>query len=573
MEENKNLNNTPEENQGEDYVVDCGTAQPENVEEIDVEKEEKPAKVKKDKSEKKSNKSKKLKNTLLAKKGSYSIALTVIVITAVVIVNVLVSALSDRFVLEFDMTPDKENSISEENIEYIKTIDKEIDVIVCSTEDEYASGVGSNAQQAYNVTYDNTAISYFNQTVTLVKKYNAYNSKINVKFVDPQSSDFTAITSDYGADGLEYGSIIVSTTKEDGTKRYKKLGFTDIYNVQEDSTYAAYGITAYTVVGNELETALTGGISYVASNNDVQVALYTGHSSTNLTDSYIDLLEANSYEVDVISDGFISQIPDKYEIIVFPAPSKDFVESELNAISKFLENDGKYEKGMMVFADATAPYLTDFYAFLKDWGIEIHDGVVYEPGEGYASPDDATVLVSANTGNVDDLAEMQMCVTGSNVPITPAFEEKGGKTTVSIVETMPDTVIAPKGTTVNWGGVSEQEARQYSVIIESTHTAYDTEGEEMSSKIAVFSSPYFLQSVYNETASYSNKNLSLAMVDRAAKIDDMGISFVPKSINTESYYESVTAASANVIRIIFMIVLPIALLVIGTVIFIKRRNA
>ncbi len=564
MEENKNLNSTPEE-KGEDIVIGCDEIQPEEaVEEL---KTEKPKKAKKPKKEKL------LKNTLLAKRGSYSIALTAIVLTAVIVLNVLVGALSDRFVLEFDMTPDKENSISAENVDYIKSIKNDVDVIICSAEESYANAVASNAQQVYGLSNDGSATEYFNQTVKLINKYNAYNSNINVKFVDTQSSEFTAITSTYGTDNLEYGSIIVSTDNEDGSKRYKKLNFTDIYALEEDQTYAAYGMTMNTVVGNEIETALTGAISYVLSDIDVQVAILTGHTTTNITDSYVKLLKANNYEVDVIADAYLTKIPDKYEIIVIPDPTKDYMEEEINAISKFLENDGKYEKGMMVFTNAASPYLTDFYTFLKDWGIEIHDGVVYEPDENYHLSGDSTVLVSANTGDVEDLAEMQMCITGNNVPISAAFEENGSKTTATIVETMPDTVIAPKGVVTDWDGASGQEGKSYATLIESTHKAYDSNANEITSKISVFSSTYFLASSYNETASVSNKNLTLAMVDRAAKIEDTGIEFVPKSITNESFYESVTEASANAMRAIFMFILPLAVLAAGIVIFVKRRNA
>ena len=99
----------------------------------------------------KTQKTKLLKNELSLKKGGYSIAITAIVVAAIIVLNVLVSALSDRFVLEFDMTPDKINSISEDNIEFIKSVDKEVSVIICSSEDDYSTYVGSVAQQSYGV--------------------------------------------------------------------------------------------------------------------------------------------------------------------------------------------------------------------------------------------------------------------------------------------------------------------------------------------------------------------------------------------------------------------------------------
>ncbi len=551
MEENKDLVTSPEA-------------------ETEVEKEKKEKKSKK---EKKVKKEKLLKNTLFAKKGSYSIVLTAIVLVGIIVINVLVTALSERFVLEFDMTADKVNSISEENIEYIKSVDKEVEIIVCATEDTYAGYVGAMAQQTYSVTYDAASNEYFEQTVKLIKRYNDYNDKINVRFVDTQSSEFNAVASTYGTDNLEYGSIIVSTDKADGSKRYKKLSFKDIYSLYEDQTYASYGMVTVTVEGNDIETALTSAVAYALSDIDTKVALLTGHSSADMTSDYKTMLEKNNYEVEVISDSVINKISDEYDIIVLPAPTKDFIESELNAIAEFLDNDKELGKGLMVFADANAAYLEGLYSYLAEWGIEISDGVLYETEENYHVVDDPTTFISQNTGEISELADMQLCITGNNVAMKTAFEEDGYRATTVVVKAFDSAVMAPKGTTAGWAGAENAEKGGFATVIESVHTDYNDDNDEITSRVTVFGSSYFLTSDFNETASVSNKNLSLAMTDRAANVGDTGISFVSKSITNESYYESVTEGSAAAMRIIFMLLLPIAVLVLGTVIFIKRRNA
>lgn len=548
MEENKNLNTAPE---AEETAV-----------------QEAPKKAKKIR---KPKKEKLLKNEALFKKGSYSLALTAIVLVGILVVNILVSALNDRFVLEFDMTAEKENSISEENIDYIKSIKNEVDVIVCATEESYISYMASMAEQTHGLTSDATTSDYLNQTLTLINKYGAYNKKIKVQFVDTQSSEFTAITSKYGTNNLEFGSIIVSVTKADGTLRYKKLGFKDIYSLTEDDTYAAYGMVTTTISGNNIETALTGAISYVLSDIDVKVAFLTGHSSNDLTASYKKLLTDNNYEVEVISDAVVNKIDEKFDMIVIPAPTKDFIESEITAISSFLDNDGKLGKSMMVFADASAKYLPDFYSFLNEWGIAIGEGILYETNANYHAEGDHTTLISANTGKIEDLADLELCVTGYNVPMEPAFETEGSKTVVSVVETMESVTEAPKGIE-EWAEADSAGKSNYSTIIETTQMEY-INNEPKESRVTVFSSPFFLSSEYNEAGTVANKDLTLAMADRASGTGKSDISFVSKTITNESFYESVTEGSANAIKVIFMFILPLAVLAMGIVIFIKRRNA
>lgn len=548
MEENKNLNTAPE------------------TEETAVQEAPKKAeKIRKPKKEKL------LKNEALFKKGSYSLALTAIVLAGILVVNILVSALNDRFVLEFDMTAEKENSISAENIDYIKSIENEVDVIVCATEETYISYMASMAEQTHGLTSDATTSDYINQTLTLINKYGAYNKKIKVQFVDTQSSEFTAITSKYGTNNLEFGSIIVSVTKADGTLRYKKLGFKDIYALTEDDTYAAYGMVTSKISGNNIETALTGAISYVLSDIDVKVAFLTGHSSNDLTASYKKLLTDNNYEVEIISDAVVNKIDEKFDMIVIPAPTKDFIESEITAMSAFLDNDGKLGKSMMVFADASTKYLPDFYSFLSEWGVAIGEGILYETDGNYHAAGDHTTLISANTGKIEELADLELCVTGYNVPMEPAFETEGSRTAVSVVETMETTTEAPKGVE-EWSGADSAGKSNYSTIIETTEMKY-IDNEPQESRVTVFSSPFFLSSEYNESASVANKDLTLAMADRASGAGNSDISFVSKTITNESFYESVTEGSANAIKVIFMFVLPLAVLAMGIVIFVKRRNA
>ena len=128
MEENKNLNqnetldtevtefDTPTQEITE--VIEETT---EVIEEVAEEKTE--AKKEKKKKLPKSKKPKLMKNQAFLKKGSFSLAITAAVVAGAIILNILVGALADRFVLEFDMSVNKDNSISAENIEYIKGIE------------------------------------------------------------------------------------------------------------------------------------------------------------------------------------------------------------------------------------------------------------------------------------------------------------------------------------------------------------------------------------------------------------------------------------------------------------------
>lgn len=569
MEENKNLNQELETENTDAEV----TAEVEEVADFDIAEAVKgDKKAKKTKKAKvfKNKKPKLIKNQALLKKGSYSMAITAAVVAGAIILNVLTNALADRFVLEYDMSVNKDNSISEENIDYIKSVDKEVNIIVCASDDSYSSYMGYYAQQ-YNVS-DDAATKYYDQTVTLIKKYGDYNKNINVKFVDTQSTEFTEITSKYSTKELAYGDIIISCNSDDGEKS-KVIGYQDIYSLYEDTTYASYGMSFYTVSGNNIETALTSAVAYVSSDKIKRAAIITGHSANDYTATYQTLLKDNNYETTVISENIVSKISDEFDLVVIPCPTIDFMGSELDALSAFLDNDGMLNKGLLFFADINAPYLTNLYDFLEQWGIVVEDGILFETNENNHMPDDPTTIGSYPAGDDELLSGISTCITGMNVPMYAAFENQDGVEVTALTQTPESPVAAPKGTAAGWTGAGDYESKTYNTSMLATKLDYDDDNNKIISYVGAFSSSHFLESEYSEYSSVSNKNLVLAVTEKLAGADDTGISFVSKYIEDESFADKVTETSANIIRLIFMIILPIACIAIGIYVYIKRRNA
>lgn len=562
MDENKNLTPVTEENVTAAVNESADTA-PETDKKVKKEKKPKKAKQKKPQ---------KLKNQALLRKGSFSVAITAAVLAGIIILNVLVGALSKRFVLEFDMSAEKENSMSEENIDYLKNLDAEVQITVCATPEDYEGGYMSYyAQNLYGVTSD--ATDYYKQTIKLLDKYPAYNDKISLRYIDTQDSKFTEISSKYSNEKLSYGDIIVSCTKN-GSERYKIVGFSDVYNLSEDSTYAAYGYTTSTVGGNNVETAVTSAIAYVTSNKTKKAALITGHSKNDYTADYQTLLKENNYEITVISDSMIGSISDEYDAVIIAAPTADFLGAELDALSAFLENDGKLGKGLIFFADASAPYLTNLYDFLEQWGIAVGEGILFETNSQNYMPDDPMTMGTYPTSSDNDITSgMNLCITGYNVPITAAFESEGNITVTSLMSTPESVVAAPVGTTASWTGADDYTKQSYSSVIQAEMSDYDDDNNEISSYVLAFSSIEFIQSEYNEQSAVANKNITLAAAERAVGAENTGISFISKTITNESYSDSVTDLSAGIIRILFMFILPIACIALGIYIFIRRKNA
>ncbi len=509
---------------------------------------------------------KKLKNKLALKKGTYSVVVTALVIVAAIVVNVLCSALSERINLEFDMTEEKVNSINEENIEYLKSIDKDVQITVCAAEDDYSDWMSYYAQGygVYSVDPE-----YFDQTVTLINKYYKYNNKLNVTFMDTQSSEFSSISSKYSGLSLSYGDIIVTSKKDNSDEeRVKRIGFEDIYEISDSSGSGYY----YTVTANKLETALTGAITYVVSGQQKKAALITGHSSSDNTSAYIELLKSNNYEIETISNALVTSIPSDCNIVVIASANYDFMESELSVISEFLENGGKLSKGLVFFGDASCPSLPNLYDFLASWGINCGEGILFETDDNYrnATQDPtALFLYSDEAAGIDGIG---LSVAGYNIPITTSEPEDESIETTAVMVTTDTVVKAPVGATSDWEDPNAEKG-QFVSVAKSEKVAYDDNVQKIKSYVIAFSSVQYIQSDWAQYSRLYNQDTVLACTELASCVTEPGVKFTSKVITDTSFSDTVTESGKRTIRILFETLLPLSVLAVGITVYIRRRNA
>lgn len=533
--------------------------------------------LRKEKAEKQPKKSKKqkikkLRSQLMLKRGSYAVAITALFVAAVIVVNVLVAALADRFNLEFDLSTDKVNTMEEENIDYIKKIDKDITITVCASEENYTSYMYNYIQSSYSLSDDYS--DYYNQTLKLINKYPDYNDKITVKFVDMYNdASFDAIQQKYSNEGLVYGDIIVSTVAEVNgkeTERYKVIKFNEIYNISEGSSDDYYsmmmGYSSSSITGNNIETALTSAIVYVLGNDVKKVAILSGHGSADITtyvNSYTELLKDNNFEVEVVSTVPVLEIPKDTDVIALLAPVTDLSDAEVDVIVKFLDNNGELGKGLVYFGSSVCPKLPNLSELLADWDIQLAEGKVFMTDSSYCISGDPLTI---NT----PVSYSSTIVTSGNQPIIAEDKEDGS---VSTIKTAPYAVIAPIDAASNWTGYSKDDLGELALIAMSTKKDYNDDNKEISSNVIVFSSLDFIASQWAEEQTVYNKNFTLSLSQTAVQAEDTGIDFVSKSITNESFSSQVTDSASATVRIIFMIVLPLVMLALGLFIFIKRKDS
>ena len=518
----------------------------------------------------------KIKNKFLFKRGGYAVLAIAIVLTGAILINLLTSFLAKRIDLEYDLTSDKKHSISEENAEYIKTVDKEINIyVMAASASEYYGGYMN--YYANQMGYTVTTGDYYEQTTKFLEKYADLNKNIKVTYMDPYGTQMAEISTKY-PESFMYGDILVtcSFTTSSGAKldNYRNLTLTDIYTAEDTSGMASMGYDYYYINGSCLETSLTSAVASVISEETKKIAFLATHSKAGIFDYFKGILELNNFKVDEISGDMLKEIPQEYDAAVLVAPVMDFTKEELNALSVFLEGNGKLGKTLMFYGDTGYQNLPNLYNFLGEWGIAVEKGIVFETNDGYyMDKNHATYMSLAQSNSPFTIANA--FISGYNVPMYENGENYGGRTTETIIGTNGTSVIVPVSTDPSVAPSKDLEKRKLSNAIIATDEDFDNDTDKsIFSRVIAFSSIDFISQEYIEKygSTIDYKLTALNALRYATGLSEKTITFENKTIDATSELYVTSSSSVKVIRIIFIGILPLAVLAAAFAIFFIRRN-
>ncbi len=204
------------------------------------------------------------KNTLGRKRrikfGVISGGFTVIFIGAVLLVNVLCSALTAKFPLKLDLTEQGLYEIGAESTEYVKNLDDQVTISVFSPE------------SAFDV-----------QIIEVIKKYAQLSDKVDFQVVDLNLNPELAKKYQQNGDTINTASIVVESAK-----RYKVLSYNDLY--QQSST-------SQSQTNLKTEQKMTSAIIYVSSDEIPGALATTGHDEVEAS-ALTGLMEDNAFSTD-----------------------------------------------------------------------------------------------------------------------------------------------------------------------------------------------------------------------------------------------------------------------------------
>lgn len=538
MSEEKNLNNL---NASEEAVQGAVTEE--------VKETAKTEAVKKEKKKSKKNKNNKnggLKSFLKSRKakhGTVAIGIVAAVVAVVILINIICTLLVDRFPnIKIDMTANSSFALQEDTTDYVSHLAKDVNVTVLMNKDDFESG-GTYMVQAINL---------------LEKMESASDGKLSLDYIDlAENPTFTAKYTDVDWTNTSSNYLMVV---ECGNE-YRVLTLDDCFEYDKES-YSNYG--QLSVTGSKVEQAVVTAILNVTTEDKVVVDMIKGNNEQDYS-AVKTLLENNAYKVNEISLA-TQDVEEDAKIAVLFAPSVDLDEQAVSKLSKWLDNDGKYGRTLVYVPTADIPSTPNLDDLLNNWGMSVDKGYVFETSNDYlvSSHSPYAFLVDYTDYYKDGLKNPNIPVVVSEAHAVNVNDESVAH---SILDSSSKAGIYPIDADENWDYNDAVKGEPICVAAEGVKSNTD----ETESKLVVFGSYIMFNENIMSFNSYNNSAYLMNVINTVSGHDDTGITIETKSIESAELGVS-DISTTNGIMVVFVIIVPIAVIIIGLVLWIRRRN-
>ncbi|MBQ0111394.1 MAG: Gldg family protein [Oscillospiraceae bacterium] len=521
----------------------------------------------------------KIKNTLLLKRGSFSLAVIIIFLAVLVLVNVLSTVIAKRYSTTIDVTADKSFKLSDENITFLKQLSQQedvekIEIILCASKEDYTGSAMVNyVGQTYNLYEDSTPYNFFNQTVRLIEEYPKYDTQISVDYQDPQDPSFSLLDSETDIN-ISYGDIITRCYKKSGPPKTDVLTFEEIYETESSYDSAGNSQGYYRIGYNNLENALSGSLNKIALSVSTKAGIVTVGCDASTLENLKKGLANYDYSFTELA-GIINEESLKgLDTVIIAQPTADFDSATLKAFDSFLDNGGKLGKSVIYFASPSSPATPNLNQFLAEWGITVHDGVLYETDMAYCISDNPTSFMQFYEENANTLSlknSQKGYFSMGNVPFTTAYQTNGNKTTNILLKSTDSTVIAPKGTASKITVPSTQERKAYPTVILTENSQFDENTQEIRSCVLAFAGVNFIDTEWTMHSRIGNMDLALVACNAASGRSN-ALAFSPKITGVTGMDNPASAEIKSIVTWIFVIILPLACIIGGVALWLTRRK-
>lgn len=488
----------------------------------------------------------KLNDKRSLKYGGFSIAITVLVIIAVLAVNVLATYVETNNGLRADFTPTASYTLDKNAEAAIGDLDK--DVII------------------YTFIPSNSSSSYSYLTENIVEVFSGASDRITSRNIDPvvnpsKLEQFSTNTKELSA----YAVVVAEKDNEDNFHAYNESELVE-YNSKTQKNYFV------------LQRWITSALMYMRTGIRNNVYILTGHGENTGDEmqTVFNRIRRENYNVEEINLLSGQEKLEQGDILLILQPKSDLTKDEYDTIISFL--DDSY--GDMIFAatrlidDAGEP-LKNYVNLLDYFNLSLADGVVAETDEKHRSAQNAKLIELV----ADQQHEISAAVRSSNEPVwvseSTAFNYKyQSGTTMNAYEEAFNPVLSSYSTAelVPWSESVDMNG-DYEKGIYSVVCAYERQNTGITGTVAATSTRILL--VGSEsllTGDYlGNSNILRNGVNWLAGRASSD-TVVTLGIDLTSSYVQMSQMQMKIWFAVLVVAVPLIIFAGGMVVWIKRKN-
>ena len=498
-----------------------------------------------------------IKNNRKLRIGATATAVTALVVVLVVLLNVVVGIISDRFPLSWDLSGSGMFELGEESLAVAEKVTQEITITVFADEAAF-----KNPNTGYE---DYDTIS--RQLYRFTEQYNRLtDGKVKVEYIDLDANP--GLKNSYSKYNISTGSILFRCGEQ-----WRTITLDDLYSEEYGDDYYYTGATTITSL---VEQKLAVNINAVLGGKSVTVTFLTGHGESEQAIALLqNLYELNGYLTATVDYSTAATITADTGALVITAPAKDYSADEITRLRAWLKNDGKRERHLFVYANYAAD-CPNLYEFLEvDYGITVTKNLVIETDENrmplsYQGSDPYSPLTTINPTDLTPGADStNVVMAGTLQLLTSAGTDSKNSLTNYPLVTFPESTRLQSVVDTDAEPI---EAETYPVIgaAYAYDFEYDTENDNKKCGTYVFVSGSYLTLGYLESANYANEDLSLEPMRAVCPLGDV---VVISGKNLEKETLTVTAQEAKVLGFwVLTLGFPAIFVAMAIVVFVRRRH-
>ena len=290
------------------------------------------------------------------------------------------------------------------------------------------------------------------------------------------------------------------------------------------------------------------------------------------------ILNSNAYITQQCEIDRVESVPDDTDILVIHGATKDYSLEAITKIDEWLSNGGKYGKNLVYIATPDAVDTPNLDEYLAEWGLEIGKGYIlqYDADHAYytgsALPVMQDIEMKADTAYYEN---MRMSSASKFVgyyarPVISLWENEGNLANVTVASAYGDQCLMfPFDADESWTP-SQTDLKGYDVIVEASKVQFSTNNSPIYSKIIAVGSDQLFTSYFTTASNYSNGEAALALFDANSEQNGETIKIIEKSFTAETY--QIERSTQVAIGVTFAVVIPIIIIVIGIVVWARRRR-